>query len=76
MKHVTQVCDENCTHRAFRICFCSVPLAVITLENALPVDAVQSIHFIHNEHEDYRESEASGRYNQGICLKLCRDVHK
>lgn len=69
MQYVIQVCDENCA----QICFCSVPLAVITLENALPMDAVVSIHFISNEHEDNRESGALGRYNQAVYLKLHKE---
>lgn len=73
MQYVIQVCDENRTRGAFQVCFCSVPLAVITLENALLVDAVESVHFISNEHEDDRESGALGGYNQAVCLKLHRE---
>jgi len=38
------------------------------------MDAVTSIHFINNKHEDDRESEASGRYNQAICPKLYEEM--
>lgn len=32
-------------------------------------------HFMNSEHEDDRESEAAGRYNQAICLKPHKERH-